>query len=132
MAQHRPEPSETGLAGKVAEMVTGRLLRDLTPFDRAFRLIAARRNVYVCVLACGFCQVPSRKVTQSSAGGPLLVLPFILCVPSGSVIPADDRLLIRELEEGDNIADTRLARAIISFPITASGFSTRSEALTAQ
>ena len=35
-------------------MVTGRLLHDLTPFDRAFRLIAARRNVYVWVLADGF------------------------------------------------------------------------------
>ncbi len=31
----------------------GRLLDDVTPFDRAFRLIAARRNVYVWTLACG-------------------------------------------------------------------------------
>src|SRR5439155_26878355 len=37
-----------------AKMATGRLLDDLTPFDRAFRLIAARRNVYVWVLAGGF------------------------------------------------------------------------------
>jgi phosphatidylglycerophosphate synthase len=36
-----------------AKMATGRLLDDLTPFDRAFRLIAARRNVYVWILACG-------------------------------------------------------------------------------
>jgi phosphatidylglycerophosphate synthase len=32
----------------------GRLLDDIAPFDRAFRLIAARRNVYVWILACGF------------------------------------------------------------------------------
>src|SRR5882724_7184875 len=32
----------------------GRLLDDVAPFDRAFRLIAARRNVYVWILACGF------------------------------------------------------------------------------
>ena len=37
-----------------AKMATGRLLDDLTPFDRAFRLIAARRNVYVWILAIGF------------------------------------------------------------------------------
>jgi phosphatidylglycerophosphate synthase len=37
-----------------AKMAKGRLLDDVTPFDRAFRLIAARRNVYVWVLACGF------------------------------------------------------------------------------
>src|SRR5438874_9634007 len=37
-----------------ARMATGRLLDDLTPFDRTFRLIAARRNVYVWVLAIGF------------------------------------------------------------------------------
>src|SRR5205814_3061532 len=36
------------------KMATGRLLDDLAPFDRAFRLIAARRNVYVWILACGF------------------------------------------------------------------------------
>jgi phosphatidylglycerophosphate synthase len=36
------------------KMVRGRLLDDITPFDRAFRLIAARRNVYVWILACGF------------------------------------------------------------------------------
>jgi phosphatidylglycerophosphate synthase len=37
-----------------AKMATGRLLDDVAPFDRAFRLIAARRNVYVWVLAGGF------------------------------------------------------------------------------
>jgi phosphatidylglycerophosphate synthase len=37
-----------------AKMATGRLLDDVAPFDRAFRLIAARRNVYVWVLAVGF------------------------------------------------------------------------------
>jgi phosphatidylglycerophosphate synthase len=41
-------------AKRRARMATGRLLDDLTPFDRAFRLIAARRNVYVWMLACGF------------------------------------------------------------------------------
>jgi phosphatidylglycerophosphate synthase len=41
-------------AKRRAKMVKGRLLDDLTPFDRAFRLIAARRNVYVWILACGF------------------------------------------------------------------------------
>jgi phosphatidylglycerophosphate synthase len=40
-------------AKRRAKMAKGRLLDDLTPFDRAFRLIAARRNVYVWVLACG-------------------------------------------------------------------------------
>ena len=37
-----------------AKIAKGRLLDDVTPFDRAFRLIAARRNVYVWMLACGF------------------------------------------------------------------------------
>ena len=37
-----------------AKIVTGRLLDDVAPFDRAFRLIAARRNVYVWILAGGF------------------------------------------------------------------------------
>src|SRR6266567_5506471 len=41
-------------AKRRAKMATGRLLDDLTPFDRAFRLIAARRNVYVWLLAIGF------------------------------------------------------------------------------
>jgi phosphatidylglycerophosphate synthase/thiol-disulfide isomerase/thioredoxin len=36
------------------KMATGKLLDDVAPFDRAFRLIAARRNVYVWVLAAGF------------------------------------------------------------------------------
>ena len=36
-----------------AKMTTGRLLDDVAPFDRAFRLIAARRNVYIWVLAGG-------------------------------------------------------------------------------
>ena len=42
------------LVKRRARMATGRLLDDVAPFDRAFRLIAARRNVYVWVLACGF------------------------------------------------------------------------------
>ena len=42
------------LAKRRAKMAKGRLLDDVTPFDRAFRLIAARRNVYVWILACGF------------------------------------------------------------------------------
>jgi phosphatidylglycerophosphate synthase len=41
-------------AKRRAKMATGRLLDDLTPFDRVFRLIAARRNVYVWVLGIGF------------------------------------------------------------------------------
>jgi len=41
-------------AKRRAKMITGRLLDDLTPFDRAFRLLAARRNIYVWILACGF------------------------------------------------------------------------------
>src|SRR5438128_8621707 len=41
-------------AERRAKMAKGRLLDDITPFDRAFRLIAARRNVYVWMLACGF------------------------------------------------------------------------------
>ena len=40
-------------AKRRAKMAKGRLLDDVTPFDRAFRLIAARRNVYVWILACG-------------------------------------------------------------------------------
>jgi 1L-myo-inositol 1-phosphate cytidylyltransferase / CDP-L-myo-inositol myo-inositolphosphotransferase len=41
-------------AKRRAKWATGRLLDDLTPFDRAFRLIAARRNVYVWILAFSF------------------------------------------------------------------------------
>jgi phosphatidylglycerophosphate synthase len=41
-------------AKRRAKLATGRLLDDLTRFDRGFRLIAARRNVYVWVLAGGF------------------------------------------------------------------------------
>jgi phosphatidylglycerophosphate synthase len=41
-------------AKRGATMAKGRLLDDVAPFDRAFRLIAARRNVYVWILACGF------------------------------------------------------------------------------
>ena len=41
-------------AKRPVKMATGRLLDDVAPFDRAFRLIAARRNVYVWILACGF------------------------------------------------------------------------------
>jgi phosphatidylglycerophosphate synthase len=37
-----------------AKIAAGRLLDDIAPFDRAFRLIAARRNVYVWLLAAGF------------------------------------------------------------------------------
>jgi phosphatidylglycerophosphate synthase len=37
-----------------AKMATGRLLDDVAPFDRGFRLIAARRNVYVWIMAGGF------------------------------------------------------------------------------
>ena len=37
-----------------AKIAAGRLLDDVAPFDRAFRLIAARRNVYVWILAAGF------------------------------------------------------------------------------
>jgi len=40
-------------AKRPAKMAKGRLLDDVSPFDRAFRLIAARRNVYVWILACG-------------------------------------------------------------------------------
>ena len=36
------------------KLARGRLLDDVMPFDRAFRLIAARRNVYIWILACGF------------------------------------------------------------------------------
>src|SRR5713101_1069352 len=41
-------------AKRRAKMAKGRLLDDVAPFDRAFRLIAARRNVYVWILAGGF------------------------------------------------------------------------------
>jgi phosphatidylglycerophosphate synthase len=41
-------------AKRRAKMAKGRLLDDVAPFDRAFRLIAARRNVYVWILGCGF------------------------------------------------------------------------------
>src|SRR5215469_6767739 len=41
-------------AKRWAKIVKGRLLDDLTPVDRAFRLIAARRNIYVWILALGF------------------------------------------------------------------------------
>src|SRR5437660_743523 len=48
-----------------AKMATGRLLDDVAPFDRAFRVIAARRNVYVWVLAGGFllCAFPYSYAT---------------------------------------------------------------------
>jgi phosphatidylglycerophosphate synthase len=36
------------------KIARGRLLDDVMPFDRAFRLIAARRNVYVWILGVGF------------------------------------------------------------------------------
>jgi len=44
----------TEFAKRRAKVATGRLLDDITPFDRGFRLIAARRNVYVWILAIGF------------------------------------------------------------------------------
>ena len=50
MASHLLDES----AKRWAKMVTGRLLDDVAPFDRAFRVIAARRNIYVWILACGF------------------------------------------------------------------------------
>jgi len=37
-----------------AKMATGRLLDDVAPFDRAFRLIAARRNIYIWVMAVAY------------------------------------------------------------------------------
>jgi phosphatidylglycerophosphate synthase len=37
-----------------AKLATGRLLDDVAPFDRAFRLIAARRNVYIWAMTAGF------------------------------------------------------------------------------
>jgi len=40
-------------AKRRVKIARGRLLDDVMPFDRAFRLIAARRNVYVWILACG-------------------------------------------------------------------------------
>ena len=43
-----------GFAKRKVKMAMGRLLDDVAPFDRAFRLIAARRNVYVWMLAGGF------------------------------------------------------------------------------
>lgn len=43
-----------GFGKRRTKIATGRLLDDVEPFDRAFRLIAARRNVYVWVLAGGF------------------------------------------------------------------------------
>ena len=43
-----------GFAKRRARAATGRLLDDVGPFDRAFRLIAARRNIYIWVLAFGF------------------------------------------------------------------------------
>jgi 1L-myo-inositol 1-phosphate cytidylyltransferase / CDP-L-myo-inositol myo-inositolphosphotransferase len=43
-----------GSAKRRAQRATGRLQDDFAPFDRAFRLIAGRRNVYVWVLAIGF------------------------------------------------------------------------------
>jgi phosphatidylglycerophosphate synthase len=43
-----------GFAKRQARAATGRLLDDVGPFDRAFRLIGARRNIYIWVLAFGF------------------------------------------------------------------------------
>ncbi len=44
----------TEFAKRRVKIARDRLLDDVAPFDRAFRLIAARRNVYVWILACGF------------------------------------------------------------------------------
>jgi phosphatidylglycerophosphate synthase len=41
-------------AKRRVKIATGRLMDDVLPFDRAFRLIAARRNVYVWILGFGF------------------------------------------------------------------------------
>ena len=41
-------------AKRRVKIAKGRLLDDVAPFDRGFRLIAARRNVYVWILAIGF------------------------------------------------------------------------------
>jgi phosphatidylglycerophosphate synthase len=41
-------------AKRRVKIARGRLMDDVMPFDRAFRLVAARRNVYVWILACGF------------------------------------------------------------------------------
>jgi phosphatidylglycerophosphate synthase len=41
-------------AKRRVKLARGRLMDDVMPFDRAFRLIAARRNVYVWILAGGF------------------------------------------------------------------------------
>jgi hypothetical protein len=43
-----------GFAKRRARAATGRLLDDVGSFDRGFRLIAARRNIYIWVLAFGF------------------------------------------------------------------------------
>lgn len=43
-----------GFAKRRARAATGRQLDDVAPFDRAFRLIGARRNIYIWVLAFGF------------------------------------------------------------------------------
>ncbi|MCC6767201.1 MAG: CDP-alcohol phosphatidyltransferase family protein [Deltaproteobacteria bacterium] len=37
-----------------AQRATGRMLDELTPFDRRFRAVAGRRNVYVMILVGGF------------------------------------------------------------------------------
>src|SRR5215467_6665335 len=42
------------VAKRRAKMATGRLLDDVSPFDRAFRLIAARRNIYIWAMAAGY------------------------------------------------------------------------------
>jgi phosphatidylglycerophosphate synthase len=43
-----------GFGKRRAHRATGRRLDDVAPFDRAFRLIAARRNVYIWILTFGF------------------------------------------------------------------------------
>ncbi|HEY7001819.1 MAG TPA: CDP-alcohol phosphatidyltransferase family protein [Candidatus Udaeobacter sp.] len=41
-------------AKRRVKIATGRLMDDVLPFERAFRLVAARRNVFVWILAGGF------------------------------------------------------------------------------
>jgi 1L-myo-inositol 1-phosphate cytidylyltransferase / CDP-L-myo-inositol myo-inositolphosphotransferase len=43
-----------GFGKRRAHRATGRRLDDVAPFDRAFRLIGARRNVYIWALTVGF------------------------------------------------------------------------------
>lgn len=64
-AAQRPQLWYAGLALVACDLIdsllylvlqrhTGRMLDELTPFDRRFRAIAGRRNVYVMILVVGF------------------------------------------------------------------------------